>query len=60
MDALGAPLRTVAGPAGSHCSVQQVKGAGRIYNGEHDTLFVYGAWMLRVGGVITAVGSSSY
>ena len=31
-------LRTVAGPAGCHCSVQQVEGAGRIYNGEHDTL----------------------
>ena len=31
-------LRTVAGPVGSHCSVQQVEGAGRIYNGEHDTL----------------------
>ena len=51
MDALGAPLRTVADPADSHCSVRQVEGAGRIY-GERDTLYVHGAWMLRVGGVM--------
>ena len=52
-------LRTAAGPAGSHCSVQQVEGAGRIYNGEHDTLCTRRT-DASVGGVITAVGSSSY